>query len=325
MTFMATSARCRTAAAAFTLTAFTLATAISGATAAAASPRPASSHPASSHPASSHPASPQPAGQSLAGGITHAVSSAAQRATQAFWTPAAMKAATPLAVPEPYKGTPPPPPKTPHPTKFSGVPTVGALFLTNGPQRHFCTASVVNSLTADLVLTAAHCVYGSSAATNIEFVPEYHDGPVQTVTVASGWQKTHNPNLDFAFLRVSPPAGTYLPIQLVTGGLWLGIDQGYVHPIYVIGYNDPAPQPIGCATPSSRFEALQMQFYCAAYWNGTSGGPWITGYDSSNGTGTVIGVIGGYEQGGLVPWSSYSTYFGKPTLELFLQAQAQQA
>jgi V8-like Glu-specific endopeptidase len=212
------------------------------------------------------------------------------------------------------------------------VPTVGALFLTNGLQRHFCTASVVNSLTADLVLTAAHCVYGSSAATNIEFVPEYHDGlqpyggwPVQTVTVTSGWQKTHNPNLDFAFLRVSPPSGTHLPIQLVTGGLWLGIDQGYVHPIYVIGYNDPAPQPIGCVTHSFRFEVLQMQFYCAAYWNGTSGGPWITGYNSSNGTGTVIGIIGGYEQGGLVPWTSYSAYFGKPTLELFLQAQAQQA
>jgi V8-like Glu-specific endopeptidase len=305
----------RKAAAAFTLTAFTLATAISAATAtaAAASPRP-------------HPASP------VTSAVTSTVSSAAQRATHDYWTPAAMKAATPFAVPEPLKGTAGPPPKTPHPSKIDGVPTVGALFLTNGLKRHFCTASVVNSLTADLVLTAAHCVYGNAPATHIEFVPEYHDGlqpyggwPVQTVTVATGWQKEHNPNLDFAFLRVSPAAGTHLPIQFVTGGLWLGIDQGYVHPIYVIGYNDPAPQPIGCATHSFRFEALQMQFYCAAYWNGTSGGPWITGYNPTTGTGTVIGVIGGYEQGGLVPWSSYSTYFGKPTLQVFLQAQAQQA
>jgi V8-like Glu-specific endopeptidase len=321
MGIMAKPARRRTAAAAFTLTAFTLVTATSGATAAVASPRPAATHPVG-----------------LVGSITqaviHTVSQAAQAATHAFWTPAAMKAATPLPVPEPLKGTPnrpKPPPHLPQPTSFNGVPTVGALFFTTDQTQHFCTASVVNSLTANLVLTAAHCVYIDKPATNIEFVPEYHNGqqpygawPVQTVTVAAGWRKSHNPNLDFAFLQVSPPSGSYLPIQLVTGGLWLGIDQGYAHPIYVIGYNDPAPQPIGCATTSFKFEPSQMQFYCGKYWNGTSGGPWITGYNPIDGSGTVIGVIGGYEAGGVVPWTSYSAYFGQATLQLYLQAQAQQ-
>ena len=199
MGILVTPAR-RRAAAAFTCTVIAAATAISGASAASATPRPATHHPASSHAAAGHAA----AGHAAAGhpaapvsvkAVNQAVSSSAQRATQAFWTPAAMKAATPLAVPEPYKGTPGPPPRTPHPSKINGVPTVGALFMTTGLKRHFCTASVVNSLTANLVLTAAHCVYGSSAATHIEFVPEYHDGlqpyggwPVQTVTVASGWQ-----------------------------------------------------------------------------------------------------------------------------------------
>ena len=116
-----------------------------------------------------------------------------------------------------------------------------------------------------------------------------------------------------------------MPIQFVTGGLWLGINQGYAHPIYVIGYNDTENYPIGCATRSSKFETGQMQFFCTGYWDGTSGGPWITNYNSSNGTGTVIGVIGGYEEGGLVPWKSYSTYFGRDTLKLFLQAEAAQA
>jgi hypothetical protein len=36
---------------------------------------------------------------------------------------------------------------------------------------------------------------------------------------------------------VSPPPGTHLPIQLITGGLQLGIDIGYRHRIEVIGYN----------------------------------------------------------------------------------------
>src|SRR5579875_3883750 len=185
MGILATPARRRTAAA-FTFTAFTLATAVSGASAASASA------------AARHPSTPNPDSA-----VIQTVSSAAQRATQSYWTRAAMKSATPLAVAEPQKGSsqsgsPGPPPKTPHPTPFNGVPTVGALFMTNGLKRHFCTASVVNSLTADLVLTAAHCVYGSSPATHIEFVPGYHDGlqpygawPVQTVTVASGWQKSH--------------------------------------------------------------------------------------------------------------------------------------
>ena len=59
---------------------------------------------------------------------------------------------------------------------FNGVPTVGALFFTTGSGRHYCTASVVDSDTEDLVITAAHCVYGSGYATHLEFVPGYQDG-----------------------------------------------------------------------------------------------------------------------------------------------------
>jgi V8-like Glu-specific endopeptidase len=207
------------------------------------------------------------------------------------------------------------------------VPTVGTLFFTTGTQQHFCTASVVNSPAGNLVLTAAHCVYGSTYATNIEFVPGYHAGQqpygawaVQAITVATGWQQSHDPNLDFAFLSVAPPAGTSRPIQYVTGGLRLGIDSGYRHHIEVIGYNNTDDAPVGCATKSFEFEATQMEFYCHDYWDGTSGGPWIFGYNARHGTGTVFGVIGGYEQGGDYEWASYSAYFGPPTLQLFLLA-----
>jgi V8-like Glu-specific endopeptidase len=198
--------------------------------------------------------------------------------------------------------------------------------------RHFCTASVVDSATAGMVLTAAHRVYSSGYASNIEFVPGYHDGqqpdgawPVKTITVASGWKQSHNPDLDFAFLSVAPRGGTGRPIQTVTGGLHLGIDRGYGHHIEVIGYNNTDNGPVHCATKSFEFEAGQMEFYCHDYWDGTSGGPWITGYRGKTGTGTVIGDIGGYEQGGDYEWSSYSPYFGKPTQELFRQAEKQHA
>ena len=58
---------------------------------------------------------------------------------------------------------------------FAGTPAVGALFTTSAGKlgRHFCTASVVNSPDGDLVITAAHCVSGTSG---IVFVPGYDRG-----------------------------------------------------------------------------------------------------------------------------------------------------
>ena len=271
-------------------------------------------------------------GIASASGSVHAVSAAARHATAAFWTRSRMAAATPAVTTTAAATTAPagPPHGIPKPELFSGVPTVGTLFFTTGTQAHFCSASVVNSFTGDVVLTAAHCVYGSTYATNIEFVPKYHSGqmpygawPVATITVATGWQRSHDQDLDFAFLTVSPPAGTRTPIQFVTGGLWLGIDQGYDHPIEVIGYNNAGNAPIKCASTSFKYEANQMKFFCLNYQSGTSGGPWILGFDPATGTGTVFGVIGGYKEGGLHPWASFSAYFGPPALALFLQAQRQ--
>lgn len=39
---------------------------------------------------------------------------------------------------------------------------------------HFCTASVVDSPSGDVIATAAHCLSGN--AKDLEFVPMYHDG-----------------------------------------------------------------------------------------------------------------------------------------------------
>jgi hypothetical protein len=274
------------------------------------------------------------AGQPRGGGVVHEVSPAGQSAARAFWTPSRLAAATPLPgapVPAHLRGSPARPPAAiPSPTRFAGVPTVGPLFFTTGTHAHFCTASVVNSHTRNLVLTAAHCVYGSTYASNIEFVPGYHHGmlpygawPVQAITVAAGWKQSQDQNLDFAFLAVASPAGTDEPIQLVTGGLRLGINRGYDQPIEVIGYNGNADGPIKCATVSFEFKTGQMKFFCYNFRDGTSGGPWILGFDPASGTGTVFGVIGGYQQGGYFPWASYSAYFGLPALRLFLQAEKQ--
>lgn len=262
---------------------------------------------------------------------TSTVGVAAQQATRAFWTPARMAAATPVANLKGVMATPAvsPPLGTPTARPFNGVPTVGALFFTNGSSAHYCTASVVASRAQDLVLTAAHCVYSGGPFKNIEFIPGYHAGRaphgawvVKTTFVAPGWAHGSNQNLDFAFVAVTPPPGTRRPIQQVTGALQLGIDRPFRRPIEVIGYNSSDSRPVECATHSFEFNASQLEFYCHDYRDGTSGSPWIVRYNGSTGTGLVIGTIGGFQLGGNLEWASYSAYFGQSANQLYLRAGA---
>jgi V8-like Glu-specific endopeptidase len=261
-------------------------------------------------------------------GVARVIGRATQQATRAYWTPARMESATPEQFGRTDVSSSGAPRGTPTATHFNGVPTIGALFYTTGKKTHFCTASVIASSAGDLILTAAHCVYSKGYKTNIEFVPEYHSGhspygawPVQTITIAEAWKNGSNPGFDFAFLAVTPPSGTSRPIQKVTGALSLGINEGYAHPIEVVGYNDTDSQPVRCLTKSFKFSATQMEFYCHDYKTGTSGGPWIRGYHAPQGTGTVYGDIGGYEQGGDYEWASYSPYFGSQVQDVFEQAE----
>jgi hypothetical protein len=273
-------------------------------------------------------------GSGPAVGAVHTVSRAAQQAAAAFWTPARMADATALqggqaasqgtSVKAPKIG---PPPGTPTASAFRGVPTVGTLFYTTGSGARFCTASVVDSAYQDLVVTAAHCVYGSGYATNIEFVPGYHDGHrpygawlVQAVVVARAWRQRHDPDLDFAFLTVVDPGHPARRIQHVTGGLWLGIDRGYAHWMRLVGYNDAIDDPVKCESRSYQFRVGQMVFFCRDFRTGTSGGPWVLGF-TRRGTGTLFGVIGGYQEGGRYDWASYSPVFGAAALALYRQAE----
>ena len=261
-------------------------------------------------------------------GVPHQVSEAAQDKALSYWTAQRMLAAA-TASGTKAAGTAAPK-GIPTATKFTGSPPTGALFYTTGGKAHYCSASVVDSTVGDLVLTAAHCVYNTNFATNVEYVPEFHDGkqpygawPVVTIYVASGWQHSpHNPNLDFAFLSVTP-ASKGPDIQKVTGGLTIEFTQWYSQKIEVVGHNDTDAKPVRCATKSFRFRTGQMEFYCHGFWTGTSGGPWIIGYNAKTGGGKVFGVIGGYEEGGDYEWASYSSYFGPAARSLFQQAEHQ--
>jgi len=211
---------------------------------------------------------------------------------------------------------------------FAGVAAVGALFTeSNGKLgAHFCTASVVDSTAGDLAVTAAHCVSGRNAG--MVFVPDYANGktpygiwPVTKVYTDSAWDARQDPDHDVAFLRLSDASGG-TPIENLTGGETLAADAPAGQSVEVIGYPDGAAEPVWCSGPVKGFSATQLEFDCGGYPNGTSGGPFLTGVDAATGQGAVIGVIGGYQQGGDTPQVSYAAVFGSAVAQLYATAEA---
>jgi hypothetical protein len=63
-----------------------------------------------------------------------------------------------------------------------------------------------------------------------------------------------------------------------------------------------------------------MEFDCGGYTDGTSGGPFLANVHPATGRGAVLGVIGGYEQGGNTPSVSYSARFGRTIRDLYDKA-----
>jgi V8-like Glu-specific endopeptidase len=213
---------------------------------------------------------------------------------------------------------------------FNGVPAVGALFTQSHGKlgEHFCTASVVHSKKGNLLITAAHCLTGQSLkpAGRVEFAPGYHSGkfpyglwPVTAYYVDGDWSSHRNPNDDVAFLKVSKP------IEKTTGAEHFVANQAPPIKVTVIGYPDVKSRPITCTNTASAYDPgtlRQLKFDCDEYTDGTSGGPFLMNVNPKTGAGQVVGVIGGYEQGGDSPNVSYSPQFLTNILNLFDHAKA---
>jgi hypothetical protein len=212
---------------------------------------------------------------------------------------------------------------------FVGTPPVGALFTTSAGKlgQHFCTASVIDSPDGDLAITAAHCVTGTSGT--VDFVPGYDNGAtpdgVWTVTkvyVDQAWSSESNPDDDFAFLRLSQP-GSSVPVEDVTGAEQLATGTPASRQlVQVIGYPNSSNQPVTCQNWLREPMASQLEFDCGGYTDGTSGGPFLSEVNQNTGQGMVVGVIGGYQQGGYTPQISYSSVLGADAAALYKMAVA---
>jgi V8-like Glu-specific endopeptidase len=222
----------------------------------------------------------------------------------------------------------PSPGATPTPEQNAKTLRVGALFDSGSGGDHFCTASVVASPAGNVLVTAAHCVNsgtGGANRSNVVFIPNYANGQTPNgvwtpsrYVLDPRWVDGADPDLDVAFVVLKPLDGKN--IQQVLGGNTISFDAGFRHLVRVTGYPSSASTPIACVNWTSQQSQRQLKFVCADFTGGTSGSPWITRLDPRTRTGTIIGVIGGYQQGGNTPEVSYSAYLNDDIKKLYDQA-----
>ena len=254
------------------------------------------------------------------------------RDSAGFWTRSQLLNARPLA------GGPqavPSPGQTPNAQTQDALAApvalpVGALFEHDTSGGHFCTASVVASPGQDLLITAAHCLNGGDGSgynSDIVFIPGYRNGTApygiwkpQRLVVAPQWANSADPDFDVGFVVLQSHDGEN--VQQVLGANQLGNDSAYQYLVRVTGYPSSSDAPITCVNWTSQKSATQLQFACDGYTAGTSGSPWVTQFDTRSQTGTIVGVIGGYQEGGNTASVSYSAYLGSGIHQLYQQAIA---
>lgn len=210
------------------------------------------------------------------------------------------------------------------------MPRIGALFDTDSSGNHFCTASVVNSTAGNVLITAAHCINsgtGGANRSNVVFIPNYANGNTpegvwtpERYVIDPRWVNGADPDLDVAFIVLNPLDGK--SIQDVVGANQIAFDAGFRHLVRVAGYPDSASAAIACLNWTSEQSKTQLQFNCADFTGGTSGSPWVTKFDPLTRMGTVVGVIGGYEEGGSTPAVSYSAYLDDDIEKLYNEANS---
>ncbi|WP_052442892.1 hypothetical protein [Streptacidiphilus neutrinimicus] len=257
-------------------------------------------------------------------------------AAASFWTTARLDAATPGDAPRTaattgYRAATSA--SIARSSHFAGASSTGIIFYASKDMTtHYCTASVVDSTHGNLIIMAAHCNPGSWMA----YVPKYQHGAAQQPygiwAVTKVFKDSHytgtaaTSDYDYAFAQVAPN-GEGQEIQKVTGGNWLSHPTTYSMNVTALGYPkitaDSADQAIRCHPnyPTSRLSGYrQLVLLCTGFFGGTSGGPWLLGFNGN--TGYLVGITGGYEEGGPNSWTSYSPFFDSRIFTLFNWAES---
>ena len=194
------------------------------------------------------------------------------------------------------------------PTTGLHVFTTGKVFWDIGSGNYVsCSAAVVASVSADLIVTAAHCVYDTQAQKwyNISswvFVPGFSNNiapygiwPARNFIVRNAWINSADYNSDVAFVALSTLNGWHI--------------QDYVGAQGIAFYQPRLAYTSSFGYPSNLDSGLRLR-YCQAYakkspytynsyvgqglscnmGNGCSGGPWVQNFSTKTGVGYVTSV-----------------------------------
>ena len=209
---------------------------------------------------------------------------------------------------------------------FDGIPKVGAVFFSVGGvvSAHYCTGSVVHSPSGNLIVTAGHCVHNTLFGgwqDHIVFVPGYHDDiapygmwVATKAYVDSKWVASEDQDADIAFLDVRKVGGGSQTLESITGANTFTAEPGYENKISVVSYPLTAAKPVGCQASTAKFSDTQLELGCGGLPDGASGSPFMASGDK------LVGILGGYEQGGNSPDVSYSIYFSSRIASIFKAA-----
>ena len=234
-------------------------------------------------------------------------------------------------------------------TSSDGYPTVGKLtYDVDGVLSLNCTATVLQGTAAtnneDLIVTAAHCIEGVEdgvpyTSTDLAFSPMWHDNqtPYGTWSVnkvfLTSWMNCPfpvidcgtNPENDYAVIVLNPQNGK--GVGDVTGANGWSVNQpdtiGNVTIAGIPGSSSDTLSTVENTTTVSKSGDSYRTATTPGFTDGTSGGPWFEGFNTTTDRGTLIGDTGGFEEGGPSSGSpSYSDYWTANFTTLVGQAVA---
>ncbi len=175
----------------------------------------------------------------------------------------------------------------------------GRLFVRQGNQRGFCSATAINTPSRRLVLTAGHCVNsgprgprGATAWSHfLLFVPAYTNGTApfgafvahrRSVFALEQWVRFGNPNFDVGAVVTSPNAEGVNVADAVGGGATIATDLSRRQDFQTFGYPGESRSMQGCASPYVGDDVLTYgipgppTIAIRCHWApGASGGGWL--------------------------------------------------
>ena len=175
----------------------------------------------------------------------------------------------------------------------------GRLFIRQGKNEGFCSATAIDTPSRKLVLTAGHCINTGPQAPNghsvwsslLEFVPAYSGDTApfgafvahrKDVYALKQWVQFGNPDFDIGAVVVGPNAEGVNVADAVGGGVGIATDLSRHQDFQTFGYPGHSRWMQGCDSPYVGDDVLSYRIpgpptiAIRCHWKpGASGGGWL--------------------------------------------------